>query len=287
MYDVIIVGAGPAGISASLYLKRANLNVLVIFKGNGALEKASKIENYYGLKEPISGKELLNIGIEQAKNLGVEIVKDEVTSITLEDYFTVTTVNREYQTKKVILATGTNRKAPNIKGIREYEGKGVSYCAVCDAFFYKNKDVAVLGSGNYAIHEATQLKPVVNSVTILTNGEPMVENRDGVEFDIDEEPIREFRGGNVIEEVAFKNQDTKKINGVFVAIGTASSSDLARKIGAVVQNENIQVDENMQTTVDGLYACGDCTGGLLQINKAVYEGAKAALHIINAFKSEK
>lgn len=287
MYDVIIVGAGPAGISASLYLKRANLNVLVIFKGNGALEKASKIENYYGLQEPVSGKNLFNIGIEQAKSLGVEIVKDEVTSITLEDYFTVTTVNREYQTKKVILATGTNRKAPNIKGIREYEGKGVSYCAVCDAFFYKNKDVAVLGSGNYAIHEATQLKPVVNSVTILTNGEPMVENRDGVEFDIDEELIREFRGGNVIEEVAFENQDTKKINGVFVAIGTASSSDLARKIGAVVQNENIQVDENMQTTVEGLYACGDCTGGLLQINKAVYEGAKAALHIINAFKSKK
>lgn len=287
MYDVIIVGAGPAGISASLYLKRANLNVLVIFKGNGALEKASKIENYYGLQEPVSGKNLFNIGIEQAKSLGVEIVKDEVTSITLEDYFTVTTINREYQAKKLILATGTNRKVPNIKGIREYEGKGVSYCAVCDAFFYKNKDVAVLGSGNYAIHEATQLKPVVNSVTILTNGEPMVENRDGVEFDIDEEPIREFRGENVIEEVAFKNQDTKKINGVFVAIGTASSSDLARKIGAVVQNENIQVDENMQTTVDGLYACGDCTGGLLQINKAVYEGAKAALHIINAFKSEK
>lgn len=287
MYDVIIVGAGPAGISASLYLKRANLNVLVIFKGNGALEKASKIENYYGLQEPVSGKNLFNIGIEQAKSLGVEIVKDEITSITLEDYFTVTTINREYQAKKLILATGTNRKVPNIKGIREYEGKGVSYCAVCDAFFYKNKDVAVLGSGNYAIHEATQLKPVVNSVTILTNGEPMVENRDGVEFDIDEEPIREFRGGNVIEEVAFKNQDTKKINGVFVAIGTASSSDLARKIGAVVQNENIQVDENMQTTVDGLYACGDCTGGLLQINKAVYEGAKAALHIINAFKSEK
>lgn len=286
MYDVIIVGAGPAGISASLYLKRANLKVLVIFKGYGALEKASKIENYYGLNELVSGKKLFSIGVEQAKNLGVEMVKDEVTSITLEDYFTVTTVNREYQAKKVILATGTNRKAPNIKGIREYEGKGVSYCAVCDAFFYKNKDVAVLGSGNYAIHEAMHLKPVVNSVTILTNGEPIVENRDGVEFDIDEEPIREFRGGNVIEEVAFENQGTKKINGVFVAIGTASSSDLARKIGAVVQNENIRVDENMQTTVEGLYACGDCTGGLLQINKAVYEGAKAALHMINAFKSK-
>lgn len=284
MYDVIIVGGGPAGISASLYLKRANLNVLVISKGYGALEKASKIENYYGLREPISGRKLFDIGVEQAKKLGIEVIEDEVTSVMLEDYFIVTTVNREYQAKKVILATGTNRKSPHIKGIKEYEGKGVSYCAVCDAFFYKNKDVAVLGSGNYAIHEARQLKPIVNSVTILTNGEPVMENRDGIEFEVNEEPIREVRGGPIVEEVAFENDDTKKVSGIFVAIGTASSSDLARKIGAIVKNNAIQVNENMQTTVDGLYACGDCTGGLLQINKAVYEGAKAALHIINALK---
>lgn len=287
MYDVIIVGAGPAGISASLYLKRANLNVLIIFKGYGALEKASKIENYYGLKEIISGKELFNIGIQQAKKIGVELIQDEVTNIQFEDYFTITTVNREYQAKKVILATGTSRKSPNIKGIKKYEGKGVSYCAVCDAFFYRNKDVAVLGNGNYAIHEAMQLKPIANSVTILTNGESIIENRDdNINFDIEEEPIKEFRGEPVIEEVEFENHHTKKINGVFVAIGTASSSDLARKIGAVVKNNNIQVDENMKTTVEGLYACGDCTGGLLQINKAVYEGTITALHIINDFQSQ-
>lgn len=284
MYDVIIVGAGPAGISASLYLKRAKLNVLVIFKGYGALEKASKIENYYGLKEPLKGKELFDIGLEQARKLEIEVIEDEVTDIMLESCFVVTTANRKYQAKKVILATGTSRKSPNIRGVQEYEGKGVSYCAVCDAFFYKNKDVAVVGSGNYAIHEAMHLKPIVNSVTILTNGEPMVENRDGVDFSVNDTPIRELRGGNTVEEVAFENNQTKKINGVFIAIGTASSSDLARKIGAVVKNNNIQVDENMQTTVDGLYACGDCTGGLLQINKAVYEGAKAALNIINALK---
>lgn len=284
MYDAIIIGAGPAGISAGLYLKRANLNVLMISKGYGALEKASKIENYYGLPEPISGKELFDIGIEQAKKLGIKIIEDEVIGVILEDYFVVTTVNSEYQAKKVILATGTNHKSPNIKGIAEYEGKGVSYCAVCDAFFYRNKDVAVLGSGNYAIHEARHLKPIANSVTILTNGEPIVENRDGIEFEVNEEPIREVRGSATVEEIAFENQDTKKINGVFVAIGTASSSDLARKIGAIVRNNAIQVNENMQTTVEGLYACGDCTGGLLQINKAVYEGAKAALHIIKEIK---
>ncbi len=280
IYDVIIVGAGPAGISASLYLKRAKLNVLIIYKGYGALEKASEIENYYGLNEVISGKELFEIGLKQAKNLGIEVIKDEVTAVSLDEYFTVTTVNREYQAKKVILATGTNRKSPNIKGIKEYEGRGVSYCAVCDAFFYRGKDVAVLGSGNYAIHEAKQLEPIVNSVTIFTNGEQIVENRDGMDFEVEDKPIREFRGTGVIEEVEFENRNTKKIGGLFVAIGTASSSDLARKIGAMVQNNNIQVNENMETTVEGLYACGDCTGGILQINKAAYEGAKAAMNII-------
>lgn len=282
MYDVVIIGAGPSGISASLYLKRANLNVLVISKGSSSLEKAEKIENYYGLEKSVSGKELFEIGIKQAKKLGIEVVQDEVINISKQDEFVVTTVNRQYQAKKVILATGVSRKRVDIKGIKEYEGRGVSYCAICDGFFYKNKDVAVIGSGNYAICEAKNLKPIVRSVIILTNGEQIVENRDDAEFEVESSPIKEVRGGSVLEEIEFKNNSTKKVNGVFVAVGTASSSDLARKIGAVLdKNQNIKVDENMKTTVEGLYACGDCTGGLLQINKAVYEGAKAALDIIN------
>ena len=105
MYDVIVIGAGPAGISASLYLKRANINVLIISKGYGALEKAHKIENYYGLEKNISGKDLFNIGINQAKNIGIEIIEDEVTGISLENnyVFTVTTINRQYTAKKVLL----------------------------------------------------------------------------------------------------------------------------------------------------------------------------------------
>ena len=279
MYDVVIIGSGPAGISAALYLKRAKKNVIIVSKHKSALQKAEKIENYYGI-ESISGSELYNTGIKQAERLGIPIDEDEVTNISYENNFIVTTVNKEYQAKYVIIATGTNRVRPNIKGIKEFEGKGVSYCAICDAFFYRNKDVAVIGSGNYAIHEAEQLKPVVNSVTILTNGDKMVENRSSSDFDVDETPIREFRGTNVIEEVEFDNNNTKKLDGVFVAIGTASSTDLARKIGAVIKNNDIVVNDNMETSVKGLYACGDCTGGILQINKAVYEGAKAALDII-------
>ena len=283
MYDVIIIGSGPAGISAGIYLKRAKKNVLIISKGNSALEKAEKIDNYYGVLN-VSGKELYELGIEQAKALDIHIEDDEVTNISFENNFIVTTVNRQFESKYVIIATGTNRKTPNIKGIKEFEGKGVSYCAICDAFFYRNKDVAVLGNGNYAIHEASHLKPIAKSVTILTNGKEIVENRSVQEFEIDDTPIREFRGSNVIEEIEFDNNNTKKIDGVFIAIGTASSTDLAKKIGAVVKNNNIVVDENMETTVKGMYACGDCTGGLLQVNKAVYEGAKAALSIINVSK---
>ena len=283
MYDVIIIGSGPAGISAGIYLKRAKKNVLIISKGNSALEKAEKIDNYYGVLS-VSGKELYELGIKQAKALDIHIEDDEVTNISFENNFIVTTVNRQFESKYVIIATGTNRKTPNIKGIKEFEGKGVSYCAICDAFFYRNKDVAVLGNGNYAIHEASHLKPIAKSVTILTNGKEIVENRSVQEFEIDDTPIREFRGTNVIEEIEFDNNNTKKIDGVFIAIGTASSTDLAKKIGAVVKNNNIVVDENMETTVKGMYACGDCTGGLLQVNKAVYEGAKAALSIINVSK---
>lgn len=279
MYDVIIIGSGPAGISAAIYLKRAKKNILIVSNGKSALQKAHKIENYYGI-ENISGEELHKVGIKQVERIGVPIEKDEVINISFDRHFIVTTVNREFEAKKVIIATGTNRMAPNIKGIKEFEGKGVSYCAICDAFFYRNKDVAVIGNGNYAIHEAKQLKPVAKSVTILTDGKEMVQNRDASDFDVEETPIREFRGGNRIEEVEFDNNNTKKIDGVFVAIGTASSTDLAKKIGAVVKNNNIVVNENMETTVKGLYACGDCTGGLLQVNKAVYEGAIAALDIV-------
>ncbi len=288
MYDVIIVGAGPAGISTSLYTKRANLNTLVIYKSIGNLEKVEKIENYYGFKEPISGKELYKIGVEQAKRIGVNFVYDEVVEIQKEQYFTVETINGKYEAKAVVLATGSSRKAPNIKGIKEFEGKGVSYCATCDAFFYRKKDVAVLGSGQYALHEAEELLPIVNSVTILTNGEEIVENRDfNLDIEVEFKKLKEIKGTTKVNEVQFDDDSKKLIDGVFVALGVASSSDLARKIGATIdEKNNIVVNSNMETTVPMLYACGDCTGGTLQIAKAVYEGMTAGLHIIKMLRKD-
>ncbi len=283
-YDAIVVGSGPAGISASLYMARANLKVLIVSKGIGTLDKVSKIENYYGLEKAITGKELQENGINQAKKLGVEFIKDEVVQIDYNNIFEVETVNSKYKSKVVILATGISRKEPNIEGIKEFEGKGISYCATCDGFFFKGKDVAVLGSKDYALHEAEHLKQVANSVTMLTNGEQPVENR-SIDVNVEEKKIREFRGQNRIEEVEFEDNTTKKIDGVFVAIGTATSSDLARKIGAMLDKRgNIRVDEKMQTNIPKLYACGDCTGGILQISKAVYEGMIAGMSAIKNVK---
>ena len=279
MYDVIVIGSGPAGITAAIYAKRRNLSILVISKGIGALQKAEKIDNYYGFENGISGKELYENGIKQAKNLGIDFIEDEIINIEYINQFTIETVNSKYEAKAVILATGVSRNVPNIKGIKEFEGKGVSYCAVCDSFFYKGKDVAVLGDGNYAIHEFETLKPIASSVTILTNGNAMVENRDS-SIEVNSKKIREFRGDTKLEEVEFEDNTIQNLNGVFIAMGTASSSDLARKIGARIENNNIVVNENMETTVPGLFACGDCTGGLLQISKAVYEGAKAGLAVL-------
>lgn len=287
-YDCIIIGKGPAGISAGLYVKRANLKVLVIGKDGGSLEKTKEIDNYYGFKNTISGKELLINGIEQAKRLGIEIETDEVIGLEFDGEYKVKTRNREFTSKALILATGARRNVPTIKGVKEFEGKGVSYCAICDAFFYRNRDVAVLGSGDYAISEAKQLLPVANSVTILTNGEQIVENRDIYmeKIQILEKPINQFRGNDVIEEVVFDDNSKMKTSGIFIALGTASSTDLAKKLGAITNGNYIVVDKNMKTNVPGLYACGDCTGGLLQISKAVYEGAVAGLDVIKYIRKK-
>ncbi len=292
IYDCIIIGKGPAGITAGIYIKRANKNVLIIGKDGGALERAEKIENYYGV-EKITGKELIQKGIKQAQTLGIEVVTDEVTGVGYvvegQANYKVKTRNNEYLTKTIILATGASRKRPNIRGIQEYEGKGVSYCAICDAFFYKNKDVAVLGEGDYAFAEASELLPVAKSVTLLTNGKEPVENRsiDEEKLTINQREIVEFRGDTTIKEVHFSDATKLEIQGVFIAIGTASSGDLAKKLGAMVENNQIVVNEKMQTNVPALYACGDCTGGLLQISKAVHEGTIAGLEVIKYLKDNK
>ena len=170
MSNIVIVGSGPAGVSAALYAVRAGVQTTVLTKGSGALERAETIENYYGFAQPVSGQELERRSIENARRLGVQFVQTEAVGLTWTDRLTVETLTGAYPADAVILATGASRAVPRIPGLTGLEGHGVSWCAACDAFFYRGKDVAVLGSGEYALHEVQALLPVVKSVTLLTDG---------------------------------------------------------------------------------------------------------------------
>ena len=276
MHDLIIIGAGPAGISAGLYAKRANINVLIINNGKSDLVSANQIDNYYGFENGISGETLYSNGITQAKNLGIEILEEEVLDIQKnENEFKVTTTVKEYRSSSVIISTGNKKLRPNIPGIREFEGKGISYCAICDGFFYKDKNVCVIGNGSFAINEAQELKHIANKVTVLSNGK---DKPDTDQFEIIEKNIKSINGEDRVQNIEFEDGDILEVDGLFIAIGEAGGTDFAKRIGIMINGDNIRVNEKMETNIPGLYACGNITGGLLQVSKAVYEGAVAGIN---------
>ena len=230
MANVVIIGSGPAGISAALYARRAGLDVSVIHRGPGALEKAEAIENYYGFSEPVTGIKLWENGMANAKRLGVQFFEDEVVGFAVEDTLVVLTAKGRYPADGVVIATGSPRKSPPIAALQDFEGRGVSYCAACDGFFYRGRDVAVVGAGEYALHEAMELLPLAKSVTLLTNGEkPSVQIPE--EILVREEKVTSVEGDERLRAAVFASGEKIMIEGLFVAYGVAGSADLARKVG--------------------------------------------------------
>ena len=247
MSNIVIIGSGPAGVSAALYTARAGVDTTVLTRGPGALDRAELIQNYYGFAAPISGAELERQGIEGAKAVGVKFVTTEAVGLTYTNKLTVETLDGDYPADAVVLATGASRATPRIPGLAGLEGHGVSYCATCDAFFYRGKDVAVVGSGEYALHEVQALLPVAASVTLLLNGAlPAAEFPP--EVAVRPEKIDAILGEQKVTGVQLSGGDVVELAGVFVALGVAGSTALARKIGAAVENDRIVTDEKMQTT---------------------------------------
>ncbi|MCL2362039.1 MAG: NAD(P)/FAD-dependent oxidoreductase [Defluviitaleaceae bacterium] len=288
MTDVLIIGGGPAGVSAALYTTRAGLKTTIIHKDSGALTKAERVDNFYG-NPGITGVELIAQGLAQATDVGAEVVAGEVVKISVQPngndlHFNVETTEKTYSSKALLLATGANRQTPNISGLADLEGKGVSHCAVCDAFFYRNKDVAVLGHSQYALSEANELLPMVKSLHLLTNGqEPDVAFPP--EVIIRKEKIQKILGENKLTGGSLKNEgEDLPLDGIFIALGTAGATALARKLGALTENNTVIVDENMRTNIPGLWAAGDCTPGMKQIAKAVYDGAVAGMDIVRGIR---
>lgn len=285
MYDVIIIGAGPAGISAALYAKRANRSVLVLYSGGSQLEKAHLIDNYYGFPGGISGKDLYADGIKQAKELGVEVVEAEVlnASMNASMNYEISTADNKYETASLIISTGNKKLKPDIVGVDEFEGKGISYCAICDGFFYRKKNVAVIGNEAYALSEADELEHIVGNLKILTNGLPAPETD---KYEVITKKINEFSGDVKLRKVVFEDSEELPVDGVFIAQGAAGGADFAKKLGIVINGNDIKVNPDMSTNVPGVFACGNITGGLLQVCKAVYEGAEAGLSAVKYVKSK-
>ena len=302
-YDVIIIGAGPAGISAALYAKRANLNVAVIYSGESQLEKAHKIDNYYGFPEGITGPDLYAAGITQAKNLGIEVIQAEVTHIEMiaappQAEYSVKAGGQDFSAKAIILATGNKKLRPQIEGIVEFEGKGVSYCAICDGFFYRKKNVAVIGNGTFAVSEASHLAHIAESVTILTDGKDDNEIREELAKDasvadkikIDTRKVAKVisNGENTkVGGITFADGENLLLDGIFVALGSAGAADFAKKLGLLLNGDSISTNEKMATNAPGIFSCGNANGGLLQVCKAVYEGGVAGLSAVDYIRNLK
>ena len=282
MKQLVIIGQGPAGISAALYAVRGGADVTVIAGGAGALARAGLIQNYYGFENGISGRELIEAGVRQAEKLGVRMVRGELFGIEYgEEGFAVKTSAGTLDAGAVVIACGTQRNTPPIAGIDAFDGRGVSYCAVCDAFFFRGKKVGVVGSGAYAASEYEVLKGVIRDVTVLTNGETP-------QFSLpcDTRKIARLEGGDALERVVFEDGSAEAFDGLFIACGTAGAFELSRKLGLETANGKIVTDERRATNVPGIFAAGDCTAGMQQIAKAVCDGMIAGTEALKYLKAQ-
>lgn len=296
MYEIIIVGAGPAGLTAALYARRANKKVLVLEAKNygGQIINASKIENYPALPN-ISGFDYATNLYQQVKDLGVEIKYEAV--IRIEEEKIVVTKENRYQAKAIILATGTTQKKLGLPEEENYIGKGVSYCATCDGAFYKNKVVAVVGGGNTALEDALYLSDLAKKVYLIHRRE---------EFRGEEKYIEEIkqkkniiiqyhfrvvkiRGKNQVEKIDIEDQTkhTKsiKIDGLFIAIGQTPNNQIFHDMISLDQDGYIQCHDDVYTNKEGIYVAGDArVKPLRQLTTAVADGALAATMAIKEMR---
>lgn len=279
--DVTIIGSGPAGLQAAIHASRRKANVILIGKlTESALWKAD-IENYFGIQSA-TGEDLLNISLEQAKSFGTAFLEEEVTSLEKKDTgFVVNTDNgKSILSKSVVLAVGVSRKKLGVPGEKEFFGKGVSYCASCDAGFYKNKIVGVVGDGSEAGESAVLLSKYASNVYWISSGRSvsqyMLDKVNQASINLIDADVIEIIGENRVAGVKLDNGASLNMDGVFIALGAKGSMELALDLDIIPDIDGrIPVDVDCKTSLDGVYACGDVTGKPYQVARAVGQGCIA------------
>lgn len=296
LYDVIIIGGGPAGLSAAQYAARSNLKTVVIDKSKtaGALAFASKIENYPGLAEPVTGKELLDIFRGQAIRFGAEYIEAQVVGVSLEgEIKEVYTMEATYKGRTVIIATGSMGRKPTIKGEKEFLGRGVSYCAICDAAFFRGKTVCVIGDSEEAVKEAGLLTGFAETVYLISpsmklkveEGHPVLK-KDNLKV-LTGHSVTSIEGSDVVERIKMidheNNESTLELSGVFVYLhGSKPVVDFLGETVELSEDECVVTNRMMETSIPGVFAAGDVT--CTEVRQVVIAAANGCVAALSADK---
>lgn len=297
-YEVVVVGCGPAGITSAIYLKRANINVCIIEKSapGGQLNKSSTIENYPGFTK-ITGPELAYNFYNQINSLNISFINEEVIEIIdKKDYKIVKTNKQEITCKGVILALGRKPRTFDNNSIRSLEGKGISYCSICDGPLFKDEDVSIIGGGNSALEEALFLSDICKSVTIIHRRDVFrgdkilidkVLNKDNIKVLYNSEVVKFNKENDILQSIDI-NENGKIINlsvkACFIFIGYVPATSFLDNLDILDEKGYIKTDKNLRTDIPFIYACGDTINkNVYQIVTATGEGATAAISFINDY----
>lgn len=296
LYDVIIIGGGPAGLSAAQYAARAKLKTVVLDKSAtaGALAFASLIENYPGICHPMTGKELLDIFRKQAIEFGAEYVEAQVIGVMLEgEKKQVFTMDKTYEGKTVIIATGSMGRKPTIKGEAEFLGRGVSYCAICDAAFYKGKVVCVLGDSEEAVKEAGYLTKFADTVYLISPSKKLKVDDDYPSLKISNlkvllgYTVTSIEGNDLVERIRLrdleKNETVIELSGVFVYLhGSRPIIDFLQGSIEISEEECVATNKMMETNIPGVFSAGDVT--CTEVRQVVVAAAHGCIAALSAEK---
>ena len=299
MYDIIIIGAGPAGLTAAIYARRANKKVLVLEAKSygGQIINANNVENYPGFVS-ISGFDLATNMYNQAKELGAEIKFE--TAIHIDKDKKVTTNKDTYEAKAIIIATGAENRKLNIPDEEDYVGKGISYCATCDGNFFKNKIVAVVGGGNTALEDAIYLSNIAKKVYLIHRRDKFrgearylseIKKKDNIELILNSNVTR-LVGKNILEKIIVTDKDNNineiEINGLFIAVGQSPKNEIFANIIKINDYGYIESDDGVHTNIEGIYVAGDNRVKVLrQLTTAVSDGSIAATTAIKEMRKDK
>ena len=290
MYDLIIIGMGISGISASIYAKRAGMKVLLL-EGSapgGTVNQISEIENYPGINR-ISGPDFAYNLFEEVNKLGIEYKLEKVTDVIIDDSKKVKTTKNVYEAKNLLIASGRRPKRLGLEREEEFLGKGISTCALCDGALYKNSDIAVIGGGSSALSEALYLSNIVNKIYLIHRREEFrgedilieeVKKRKNIELILKNEVTKLKIEDDTLKGIILKDGKEIDVKGIFIYVGFIPNTDFLKNTDIKMEDGYILVNENHETNIKGVYASGDVTKkDIYQIVNAASEGAEAVVYM--------